>query len=288
MQHHNVNELNIVAVGLGSSYPVANNSTPTGRLQNRRTTIRTSDLVISQIFYRKGLEYIHAESLQQAYFQFSRWLRMAARAQKVEMLTDVRLTRLRYTPYWKLLVAAVQESYSVYPEPKNAMFLDSMYFEDQRCRNRFPIYLGGIIEEIDTVFPLEFKITDEDCVRKDSTNFIAVEKYLDRYGYPEISKVGRRPARDLGYVFIHHPDSFALIKYLPVIKDICMKGEGEWDLFALMTDKLHCIKNELQEYGTQYTIGPHGEFALYKIDNIEAVNKRRVRIGMSPTGNIEY
>ena len=286
-EKYNFNELNILTFGLGSSYPVSDNSSSTGRFQNRRATIRTSDLTISQVFYRKGIDYIRADSLQQAYFQFSRWLRMVPMAKRVEMLTDARLSKLKRTKYWKPLVESVKDGYSAYFDSENAFFLDSLYFEDQLFRTYSPYNLCGYIPEIDTVVLPELKITEQRGLQKDSMNRLAIFKYLNKNPYPEISKVGRRQARAMGYVILHQGDSILYEKYIPIIKARCMDGEAEWDVFAMMTDKLHVVKKEPQEYGTQYTLLDDGGHELYQVDDITQVNIRRKKIGMGPTAEIE-
>ncbi|MGB3079888.1 MAG: OmpA family protein [Saprospiraceae bacterium] len=280
-QKYNLPEMSLLTFGFGSSHPIAENSSSSGRLQNRRATIRTSDLTVSQLFYRKGLEYVKAGSYELAYAQFAKSLRMMPLAQRIEIVPDPRLKKMKQSKYWTSLINSIREGYSVYPEARNAFFLDSLYAEDQAFRISHYGSFGGVIEEIDTLEPIT--ITDAVGQQKDDSNFIAVQKYLERNAYPEISKVGRRPARGLGYVILHQGDSMAYVRTLVILKDLCIKGEAEWDIFAKMSDKLSVKRNVTQEYGTQFSHGPHGEITLYKIDNIDEVNKRRARIGMSPT-----
>ncbi len=282
-EKYKINKQSMLTFGLGSAYPIADNATPTGRLRNRRTTIRTSDLTIPQLFYRKGLQYIQADSLGKANIQFTRWIKMVPVAKRVEMLVDPRLLKLKRSLYWKPLVADVKKGYSLYPDAKSAFYLDSLYFEDQKYRMYSPHSLNGYIEEIDTVVLSEFKRTEQLFNQKDSLNFLAIQKYLDQNGYPEISKVGRRQSRAVGYIILHHFDSLTFERYLPVVKNLCMEGEAEWDVFAKMTDKLCIIKGEPQVYGTQYDRDSNGRTILYKIDDIEKVNYRRMRIGLSAT-----
>lgn len=284
---YKVNQQSMLSFGLGSAYPIADNATAPGRLQNRRTTIRTSNLTIPQLFYRKGLDYLQADSLGKANAQFTRWIKIAPMAKRVEMLVDPRLLKLKRSSYWKPLVAEVRKGYSLYPDAKGAFFLDSMYFEDQKYRTYSPYSLNGLIEEIDTVVLPEFKFTEQQAIQKDSFNYLALQRYLDKNGFPEIAKVGRRQARAAGYILLHHGDSLVYEKYLPVINDLCTEGEAEWDIFAKMTDKL-CITRQMpQVYGTQYVRNATGQPVLYKIDDIEQVNYRRMRIGLGATGVTE-
>jgi len=280
---YNINKQSMLTFGLGSSYPIADNATSTGRLLNRRTTIRTSDMTIPQLFYRKGLEYIDKDSLGKANIQFTRWIKMVPMAKRVEMLVDPRLNKLKRSMYWKPLVAEVRKGYNLYLDSKSSFFLDSLFFEDQRYRTYSPYALNGWIEEIDTVVLPVFKFTEQQYNQKDSLNFQAIQKYLDLHGYPEIAKVGRRQSKAVGYIILHHFDSMTFERYLPVVKNLCMEGEAEWNMFAMMTDKLCILKDEPQVYGTQYDRDANGRTILYRIDDIEKVNYRRMRIGLGAT-----
>lgn len=281
-EKYNLPDLSILTFGLGSAYPIADNSTVAGRRQNRRTTIRTSDLEPSQMFYRKGMEYMQADSLEKSYGQFSRWLRMVPMAKRIEMVADQRLNKLKQSPLWNQLVESIRKGYSLYPAGKNAFFLDSINFEDQVFRFYSPYLLSGYIPEIDTVVLSELRVTEEKIDKKDSINLVAIKKYLNLFGYPAISKVGRRQAGALGYVILHNLDSMLMTTYLPVLKELCIQGEGDWVIFAKMTDRLHMLRNELQEYGTVGIRDDKGKSSLYKYDDLEKVNWRRARIGMSP------
>jgi outer membrane protein OmpA-like peptidoglycan-associated protein len=282
-EKYRINKQSMLTFGLGSAYPIADNATSTGRLLNRRVKIRTTDLTVSQIFYRKGLEYLQTDSLKKANIQFTRWIKMVPMAKRVELLVDPRLLKLKRSMYWKPLVAEVRKGYSLYPDAKSAFYLDSLYFEDQKYRTYSPYSLNGYIEEIDTVGLPEFKFTEQQAIQKDSFNYLALQRYLDRNRYPEISKVGRRQSRAVGFIILHHFDSLTFERYIPVVKNLCMEGEAEWDVFAKMTDKLCIIKGEPQVYGTQYDRDANGRTILYKIDDIEKVNYRRMRIGLGAT-----
>jgi hypothetical protein len=282
-ERYKINKQSMLTFGLGSAYPIADNKTSKGRFQNRRVTIRTCDLTISQLFYRKGLEYLQTDSLSIANIQFTRWIKMVPLAKRVEMMVDPRLYKLKRSMYWNPLLTEVRKGYSSYPDAKSAFFLDSLYFEDQVYRTYSPFGLNGYIKEIDTIALPEFKFTEQQFNHKDSINFDALERYLDKNGYPLISKVGRRQSRAVGFIILHHFDSLTFEKYLPIIKNLCIIGEAEWDVFAKMTDKLCVARGEPQVYGTQYDRDSSGRITLFKVDDIESVNYRRMRIGLGPT-----
>ncbi len=284
IQKYQLPKNRILTYALGSDDPIADNSSASGRFQNRRATIRTSDLVASQLVYRRGLEALKIDNLEDANLWFDRWLRMVPFAKRIEFVVDSRLQKLKQSRYWNPLLTSIRIGYSLYAEPKNAFFLDSLYVEDQAFRISNHWSFGGYIEEVDTMSTTEVKITETVLRQKDDSNFTAAQKYYGYNGYPEISKVGRRPARGFGYVILHQGDSMTYVNTLPILKNLAMEGEAEWDIYAKMADKLSVLKKEPQEYGTQYLIDSHGVHTLYKIDDINELNMRRAKIGMSPTG----
>ena len=145
-----------------------------------------------------------------------------------------------------------------------------------------PYYLTGFIPKLDT---FDFKALNTDIEKFkaiDSINMIPVSQYLVKNGFPKISKVGRRQVRAVAYMIIHTEDSMMLEEYLPVIKENCLAGEAEWDVYAMMFDKLKWIQQLPQHYGMQsiFTDAEKTQLKLYKIDSLDAVNARRRSIGL--------
>jgi hypothetical protein len=62
-----------------------------------------------------------------------------------------------------------------------------------------------------------------------------------------------------------------------------MAGEAEWPDYAMAYDKWLRLRNLPQEYGTQYEFIDVSRSALMlaPLDNLDQVNERRVRLGMS-------
>jgi hypothetical protein len=275
----------ILAYGFGASDPKSTNASASGRTINRRATIRTSDITIPQLMYRQVLEAISQDSLPKANARLLRWLRLAPRGKHVEMLTDPRLFTLKRSQYWKWIVAEVRKSYVAFKDNKSAFYLDSLYFEDQRYRTPDYYDLSGRIEEIDTVVLPEFKFTESKALAKDSINLLAALRFFEKNGYPAFDKVGRRPARGFGYIILHCGKEEVYDKFIPVVEQLCKEGEADWSIFAMMNDKRSVGRGEPQRYGTQYRLSERKELVLCEVDDIEKVNWRRMRIGLTPVGN---
>lgn len=272
----------VLAFGMASAKPKTTNATSSGRTINRRATIRTSDLIISQLIYRQGLEALQQDSTAKASVLFSRWIRLTPKSKQVEMLTDPRLQKLKRSAYWKNMVIEVRKAYVSYKDSKNAFFLDSLYFEDQRYRTPNYYKLSGFIEEIDTLVAPELKFNEKLALQKDSINFAALNRYFEKNGFPSIDNVGRRAARAFGYIILHNGDRYVYEKFIPLTEQMCIAGEAQWDIYMMMCDKLSVEKDEPQRYGTQYVRNEYGQSVLYKVDNMEGVNARRIYYGLTP------
>ena len=82
-------------------------------------------------------------------------------------------------------------------------------------------------------------------------------------------------------MILHNSDSSVHKKYLPIIEANCLKGEAEWESFAMMTDKLQVLRHRPQLYGTQRVINAMDpDKKLYMVDDLRTVNERRKRIGL--------
>jgi hypothetical protein len=263
---------------------LGNNSTEAGKKLNRRVTIQNSNVTSLQALYRKGLQYVAENKVPEAARIFKTWIQAAARDIKMSVLHDPWLDPLRQLPVWGFMTAEVKKAYNVYGQPGNAFFLDSMYFVDQRHRTYIPYYLTGYIPKLDTFNFSALNAELEQFKSIDSINMIPVRKYLANYGYPKISQVGRRQVRAVAYMIIHTEDSMMMEKYLPIIKENCLAGEAEWDVYAMMFDKLKWIHQLPQHYGMQsiFIDAEKTQLQLYKLDSLDAVNARRRSIGLTP------
>ena len=262
---------------------LGDNTTEAGKKINRRVSIQNSEITTIQALYRKGLQYMSENEIPDAARTFKAWITLAPMDLKMSILHDGRLDPLHRLGVWQYLTAEVRKAYNVYTQPGNAFFLDSMYYVDQRYRTYSPYYLTWYISGLDT-FSMKYLDRDWDFIEScDAVNILTIKKYLARNGFPKISQVGRRQAKTVPYILLHNLDSVLLETYLPVIKENCLTGDAEWDIYATMFDKLKLIKDQPQFYGTQYVyVDPEKtKLIYYKLDSLDAVNARRRSIGMS-------
>lgn len=262
---------------------LGNNKSEAGRKLNRRVTIQNSNITSFQALYRKGLACVAYNNISEAGRTFKAWINTAPRDRKMTVLHDPRLAPLKRLPVWTFLTAEVKKAYSYYGQPRNAFFLDSLYFEDQKYRTFIPYYLTGYIEGLDTFDFSELNLEWSEIEVFDSINHITAIDYLNKNGMPKISQVGRRQAKTLVWIMLHNTDTALIETYLPILKAYCLEGEAEWDVYANMFDKLQLLHEEPQHYGMQWVyINPEQtQLTYYKLDHLDAVNARRRSIGLS-------
>jgi uncharacterized membrane protein YphA (DoxX/SURF4 family) len=118
----------------------------------------------------------------------------------------------------------------------------------------------------------------------DSSNMLAVEKIIDKYGYPGKSLVGE-PINKAAYYVIQH--STKIPKYIELIKSAANDGELSTSLAAMMEDRMLMYEGKEQIYGTQgRTINinePNQQSLIWPIADFENVNKRRREAGFTDT-----
>jgi outer membrane protein OmpA-like peptidoglycan-associated protein len=260
-----------------------NNRTEGGKQKNRRVTVQNSNITAIQALYRKALAYTAQYQVPEAARTFKAWIQVASQDQVMAVLHDPRLETLKRLPVWSFLTAEVKKRYAYYGQPRNAYFLDSLYFEDQKYRTFIPVYLTGYIEGLDTFDFSDLNLDWDQVEIFDSINHVTALKYLQKNSLPKISQVGRRQAKTIVWILLHNSDTTLIEKYLPILKSHCLEGEAEWDVYANMFDKLQLFRNEPQHYGMQwvYVDPEHTQLTYYKLDSLDAVNARRRSIGLS-------
>lgn len=168
--------------------------------------------------------------------------------------------------------------------------LETILLKDQGIRE---ILNGNISAERKAQLLSEMKISENDLegnkkyslIREiDSTNLVAVEEIINKYGYPSKSLVGE-PANNAIFYVIQHSEK--IDKYLPLIRKATKSGDIATTSLALMEDRNLMYKGVEQIYGTQIKgqANKKGEWVyfLWPITNPDSINIRRKEAGFSQT-----
>lgn len=114
-------------------------------------------------------------------------------------------------------------------------------------------------------------------------NLAEMEALLDSKGWPERSQVGSSAASAPFFV-IQHSNAAAQEKYIKMFEAACRKGEGNWNQYALMFDRMRMNQNKPQRYGTHHYLDPAKGRTdeLYPLEDESKVDEWRKEIGLEP------
>ena len=114
-------------------------------------------------------------------------------------------------------------------------------------------------------------------------NLEELEILLEIRGWPEISQVGNKASEAPFYV-LQHSNAEAQEKYMRLFEAACRKGEGNWQQYALMFDRMRMNQNLPQRYGTHSILDNRatGENKLYPLEDETMVDVWRKEIGLEP------
>lgn len=251
---------------------------------NRRVNIQISPIKKANACYREALYNIKNNNIKDAFLMLNCWISNEIDDEKILALFDPQFDSLKKDKRWKLIESQIKNSYKKYKNSTYAFVLDSLYTEDQRYRRLagFVQDLEGYNIEIDTVIWDYPKISDYEWHQRDSAIYHHLKMVLDEYGFPKTSEVGKRPAKSAAVILIHSHDSLALVKYLPIYEANCKEGEGDWNYYATMYDKLCTLQGVLQRYGTQFVTDPENPDRLkrYKHESKDKMNEWRKKIAI--------
>jgi hypothetical protein len=172
--------------------------------------------------------------------------------------------------------------------------LDSILIKDQKIRDLLSSeILQTKADSIAQVYGVDTKNLVPHLIKLipkvDSANLCAVEKIIDKYGYPGLSLVGEETNEAAFYVIQH---SNKIATYLPLIKKAAEEKEIKYTLYAMMFDRALMYNNQEQIYGKQikgYTIfntatkKEEYKKIVWPIKNASAVNELRKKVGFTKT-----
>jgi tetratricopeptide (TPR) repeat protein len=111
-------------------------------------------------------------------------------------------------------------------------------------------------------------------------NFAKMEKLISENGWPTYSMVGKLAADGPLLVINHHEKEEVRIKYLPKIKEACLKGEGSCIEYAKIQDRILVNTGKPQLYGMQFRYNKERKLEPFPIEDPINVDKRRKKIGL--------
>lgn len=111
-------------------------------------------------------------------------------------------------------------------------------------------------------------------------NFVKMEQLISKNGWPTYSMVGKLAADGPLLVINHHEKEEVRIKYLPKIKEACLKGEGSCMEYAKIQDRVLVNTNKLQLYGMQFRYNKERKLEPFPVRDPKNVDKRREEIGL--------
>jgi hypothetical protein len=168
--------------------------------------------------------------------------------------------------------------------------LETILLKDQGIRELLSSNISAE-RKIQLLFEMEISERDLEGNKKyslireiDSTNLVAVERIIKKYGYPSKSIVGETPNKAIFYVIQH---SKKVDEYLPLIRKATKNGNIASTSLALMEDRNLMYKGVEQIYGTQIKgqANKKGEWVyfLWPIKNADSINIRRKEAGFKLT-----
>lgn len=113
-------------------------------------------------------------------------------------------------------------------------------------------------------------------------NLEALAPLIEEHGWPELSAVGEEAAYAAGNI-INHSDLKTRQQYLPLLKAVCERGEGDWSRYAHIYDRTELELGNRQLYGTQMQQNPEtGRFEPQPLVDPETVDERRAALSLEP------
>ncbi|MGB3131449.1 MAG: OmpA family protein [Saprospiraceae bacterium] len=230
-----------------------------------------------ELLYDKIILAARNNEIPKALKLYHSWINITSKNNRIISLFDPRLINLRSLSEFNIHISKIRKSY-----PSNISFsLDSLYFADQQYRT--------LEQELKKLS----KIKPEPTLKNDSNNSLTLKqidqnnlvyltnKLLANTTLPKISQIGIRPAKAILLVLNHAQNLEIIKKNIALLEQYCLIGEADWTLYANLYDKMKKIENLPQYFGTQFNNDTiTNGYEIYKYDNMDSVNRRRIKIGL--------
>lgn len=154
--------------------------------------------------------------------------------------------------------------------------LDSIMALDQGIRKQFMEAMQAN-EKIDPSLYGEMN-------RIDSSNQAWVINKLQKYGWPEKSKIGENAARAV-FLVIQHAELSDIETYYPQLQALADRDEARQVHAAMMLDRMLMYQGKKQIYGTQASgqLREDGSWVIWPVEDPESINERRKAVGFTDT-----
>ncbi|MCU0408504.1 MAG: hypothetical protein MUD02_06105 [Bacteroidales bacterium] len=212
------------------------------------------------------------------------YLRKAVRTDpSLSVLADPHLLSLRDMNDWKLfedeLIAAVNARIdNSIKDPGYAKSLLRLL-----CLDRTGFYEMNIaVSTFGPVSPVVTAIRRLHTLQNEK-NIQELQLLLGSKGWPERSQVGAMAASSAFFV-VQHSDAQTQEKYMGMFEAACRKGEGNWQQYALMFDRMRMNQDKPQRFGTHSYLDPSKGKTdeLYPLEDASKVDEWRKEIGLEP------
>lgn len=289
-QVHEIPAFRFLPIPLGTDAPLGDNTSETGRQENRSVQIAFFECPLHLLLYRHVLLRVFSDDKTLAFKWLNIWLNVAPERRRILALFDPRLAPLRNEPRWKsVVIPKMRAAYQMEARPSLAFALDSLGLEDQKCRTldkyveNLHVYLADL-DSMDRRWEVAFGCGRAHiCEKQDESHARAYTKLMGK-DWPKISEVGERAAKTAFLIVSHSADTALIAQYLPLLKKRCEAGEAEWMHYATLSDRMAVHRGLPQRYGTQFRPpSSEGEkLHPFPLENPAKLNEWRKELGLEP------
>ena len=122
-------------------------------------------------------------------------------------------------------------------------------------------------------------------IKIDKENQEELKKILEVIKLPSIENVGYRGTQAIWLVAQHAVNDLAFMKHvLGLIQQVAKNNlkKTYHEGIPYLVDRINMKENKPQVYGTQFTKDQKGKIKVYKVINMESLDKRRAKFGLEP------
>jgi len=148
---------------------------------------------------------------------------------------------------------------------------NDMLFREEIQNNNFKKSNGADSAYIDSITAIQMQY--------DSLNRIKLDKYINEYGWPDISLVGKGLSLNAFLVIQHAPLEYQK-KYLPMFENAVKRKQADPVNYAYLVDRIAMYEGEKQIYGTQLHYNSENILEVYPIKDKKNVDKKRAEVGL--------